>query len=152
MIIEWVDPNTLIPHPKNPNHHSAAQVERLAQLISYQGWRLPIIVSKRSGYIVSGHGRLQAAIKAGDTEVPVSLQDFQDDESEYAFLVSDNSIASWAVLDVGAVNLEVTHLGPDFDLIHLGLKDFTIDCEKEQQRDEEQAEKSCPHCGGTLGK
>lgn len=32
----------LRPHPKNPNSHSKDQIKRLAQILSYQGWRYPI--------------------------------------------------------------------------------------------------------------
>lgn len=48
----------LIPHPKNPNTHPQSQIKILAQNIRYHGWRHPIVVSKLSGYIVAGHGRL----------------------------------------------------------------------------------------------
>ena len=38
-----------------PNQHSADQIILLAKIIGGQGWRAPIVVSKRSGYIVAGH-------------------------------------------------------------------------------------------------
>lgn len=126
-MIEQVLIDDLVGHPKNPNRHDKEQIERLAKLITYQGWRLPIIVSKQSGYIVSGHGRLEAAKSMGLNEVPVTYQDFADDEMEYAFLVSDNSIASWAELDLSSINTHVGELGPDFDIQLLGLDNFTID-------------------------
>jgi DNA modification methylase len=116
----------LLVHPKNPNKHSREQIERLAELIKYQGWRLPIIVSNQSGYIVSGHGRLEAAKHLGLKEVPISYQDFTS-EQEYAFLVSDNAIASWAELDLVSINFEVPNLGPDFEIKMLGMKDFAIE-------------------------
>ncbi len=117
----------LKPHPKNPNKHSKEQIGRLAALIKYQGWRLPIIVSKQSGFIVSGHGRLEAAKLMGLKEVPVSLQDFTSDEQELAFLVSDNAIASWAELDLASINSFVPDLGPEFDIDLLGIEDFEIE-------------------------
>ncbi len=117
----------LKPHPKNPNKHSKEQIGRLAALIKYQGWRLPIIVSKQSGFIVSGHGRLEAAKLMGLKEVPVSLQDFTSDEQELAFLVSDNAIASWADLDLASINSFVPDLGPEFDIDLLGIEDFEIE-------------------------
>lgn len=118
---------TLTRHPKNPNEHSKEQIERLAELIRYQGWRLPIIVSKQSGYIVSGHGRLDAALSMGLKEVPVVFQDFIDDEQEYAFLVSDNAIAAWAALDMASINQYMLDLGPDFNIDLLGIKDFMLE-------------------------
>ena len=59
---EIVDIMKVVPNPRNPNMHTQRQIEILAQVIKAQGWRKPITVSKRSGFVVSGHGRLQAAI------------------------------------------------------------------------------------------
>ena len=61
----------LIPNPKNPNTHPDAQIQALGRIIRQTGWRAPITVSKRSGFIVKGHGRLAAAKLEGLTEVPV---------------------------------------------------------------------------------
>lgn len=119
--------NELKPHPDNPNQHSDAQVERLAAILKYQGWRYPIKVSNLSGFITSGHGRLLGAKKLGLKEVPVSYQDYESEEQEYADVVSDNAIASWAELNLANINSKVEMLGPDFDIDLLGIKDFTID-------------------------
>lgn len=51
----------LIPNPKNPNTHPDAQIQALGRIIRQTGWRAPITVSKRSGFIVKGHGRLATA-------------------------------------------------------------------------------------------
>jgi ParB-like chromosome segregation protein Spo0J len=56
-----VDVVDLIPHPRNPNKHDDKQIALLAKIIRSQGWRNPIVVSERSGFIISGHGRLEAA-------------------------------------------------------------------------------------------
>lgn len=117
----------LKPHPKNRNKHSDDQIARLAQIFEYQGIRHPIIVSNLSGFIVAGHGRLAAAQKLGLKEFPVSFQDFESEEQEYAFLVSDNSIALWAELDLASINADLPDLGPDFDIELLGIKNFALD-------------------------
>lgn len=117
----------LKPHPKNRNKHSAEQIERLAKILEYQGWRYPIKVSNRSGFITSGHGRLMAARKLGLAEVPVSFQDYASEEQEYADVQSDNAIAAWAELDLSGINLDLAQLGPDFDIDLLGIKGFEID-------------------------
>ena len=87
-------------HPKNPNQHPERQVELLAKIIAATGWRSPIVVSKRSGFITKGHGRLLAAFKAGFTEVPVDLQDYDSEEEELADMVADNDIADLAEMDL----------------------------------------------------
>ena len=74
---ELQDPDKLIGHPKNPNEHSEEQIRLLAKIIDHQGFRNPIVVSKRSGFIVAGHARLKAALSLQLKEVPVDLQDFE---------------------------------------------------------------------------
>lgn len=59
---EVIDPALLTPNPRNPNHHPKKQIELLAKIIQSQGWRAPVTVSNRSGFVVRGHGRLQAAL------------------------------------------------------------------------------------------
>lgn len=124
---ELKDPLHLVPHPKNPNKHDQAQIDTLARLISFYGFRHPIIVSKQTGFIVAGHGRLEAAKKLGLKEVPVDYQDFTDDAQEYGFLVADNAIAGWSELDLAKINVDFVDLGPDFDVDMLGIKDFVIE-------------------------
>jgi ParB-like chromosome segregation protein Spo0J len=74
----------ITPHPKNRNQHSKEQIERLAKILKYQGWRYPIKISNQTGFITSGHGRLYAAIENGWKEVPVNFQDYESDDQEYA--------------------------------------------------------------------
>jgi DNA modification methylase len=121
------DPATLSAHPKNRNKHPKEQIERLAKILEYQGWRYPVKISKRSLYITSGHGRVEAALSMGWDQVPVQYQDYESDEQEYSDVQSDNAIASWAELDLSAINQDVGDLGPDFDIDLLGIEDFVIE-------------------------
>lgn len=142
---ELVDPKSLKGHPKNHNKHPQDQIIRLAKILEYQGWRFPIKVSNRSGCITSGHGRLQAAQFLGLKEVPVSYQDYDSEDQEYADVQSDNAIALWSELDLSSINSDIPDMSPDFDLDLLGIKNFTIDPEPKKKE-----EKSCPHCGEKL--
>jgi len=129
----------LKPHPKNNNKHPDDQIKRLAKILNYQGWRYPIKVSKQSGFITSGHARLEAAKLNGWKKVPVNIQEYESDEQEYADITSDNAIASWAELDFSSINAEIGELGPDFDIELLGMKDFEIDvADKEGECDEDE--------------
>lgn len=94
-----VDAATLVPNPKNPNTHPDEQIQLLGRIIRQTGWRAPITVSKRSGFIVKGHGRLSAALLEGAKEVPVDYQDYASEAEEYADLVADNRIAELAEID-----------------------------------------------------
>jgi DNA modification methylase len=125
--IELVSIDLLVPHPKNMNKHPDSQIERLAKLIEYQGFRNPVVVQKGTNLIVAGHGRLLAAKKLGYKKVPVTFQEFDSDAQLYAYMTSDNAIASWAELDLAMVNPETLGLGPDFDIDMLGIKDFVLE-------------------------
>ena len=128
----------LKPHPKNRNAHPQDQIERLAMILKYQGWRYPIKVSKQSGFITSGHGRLEAAIENGWPEVPVNYQDYENETQEYADLQADNAIASWSDLDLSKINTDLSDLGPDFDLDMLGIKDFVLETADKFHSDEDE--------------
>lgn len=95
---------SLVEHPKNPNTHPQAQLERLADVIRGNGWRQPITVSDRSGYIIKGHGRYQAAKLAGFSEVPVELQHYDNEAAELADMLADNRIAELSEIDNAALN------------------------------------------------
>jgi len=90
-------------HPQNPNKHGAEQLRLLAKVIGATGWRSPVVVSKRSGYVVKGHGRLQAARLAGWASVPVDVQEYADEAMELADLVADNRLAELADMDAAAL-------------------------------------------------
>lgn len=153
---EMRDIAILVPHPRNPNKHPDNQITLLAKIMEHQGWRNPIIVSGRSGFIVSGHGRLLAAKINGWSECPVDVQHFESEADEYAHMVADNKIAELSKTDLSMVAQDTLDLGPDFDTELMGMLDFspTMD-EKEisntsteldlEQFDNFQHE--CPKCG-----
>ena len=89
----------LRPNPKNPNQHPPEQIKLLASIIRATGWRGPITVSKRSGYIVKGHGRMMAAELGDMAEAPVDYQDYASEAEELADLTADNRIAELATTD-----------------------------------------------------
>lgn len=124
---ELVDITRLVPHPKNPNKHPKEQIERLAKVIDYQGQRSPIVVSKQTGFVIVGHGRLEAMKSIGWDKVAVNFQDFESEAQEYSHMTADNALAEWAALDLGQINQDFLDLGPDLDVEMLGIKDFLIE-------------------------
>lgn len=125
--IIWLEIDKIKPHPKNPNKHPQDQIDRLAKIIEYQGWRVPLIISKQSGFLLAGHGRLMAAKKIGSKSVPVLFQDFDDEDQEYAFMTSDNAITEWAELNLSQISDDLQHLdGSGFDIDLLGIQDFNL--------------------------
>lgn len=137
----------LKPNPQNPNHHSQEQTELLGNIIERTGWRQPITISNQSGYIVKGHGRLQAAISKGWCNVPVDYQDYSNRDEEYADLIADNRIAELSEIqdDVMAELLqsfddpEMLNLtGYDSEDINDILESLTDDGEEEPEEEEEE--------------
>ena len=124
---EMVDIDLLVPNPRNPNRHSEQQIAMLAKIMKHQGWRRPIVVSKRSGFIISGHGRLMAARANGWNTAPVDKQDYANEADEYSDLVADNKIAELAEHDDLLMVQSIKELGlEDFDFELLGLKDLSF--------------------------
>lgn len=113
-----VDPTSLYPHPKNPNEHPDEQIKVFAGILRYQGWRRPITVSRRSGFITKGHGALKTALTMGLTEVPIDYQDYADEGQELADIVADNQLQRLSVMNVGKLNTIVSD-----------LKGFTVNLE-----------------------
>lgn len=120
---EIVEVEKLIPNPKNPNTHPDAQIQALGRIIRQTGWRQPITVSRRSGFIVKGHGRLSAALLEGLAAAPVEYQNYTSEAEEYADLVADNRIAELAEID----NKMLADIFADIDTgeIPLELTGFT---------------------------
>jgi hypothetical protein len=124
-----VHPDKLRPNPANPNKHSAHQIQLLAAIIQQQGWRAPITVSRRSGLVVRGHGRLEAAQLIGCEGVPVDEQHYESEAAEMADLLADNRIAELAELDddgLRAVIDRIKESDPDFDLDLTGFTESDL--------------------------
>ena len=124
-----VDPTTLKPNPANPNRHSAHQIQLLASIIQEQGWRNPITLSRRSGLIVRGHGRLEAALLIGCEVVPVDEQDYGSEAEELADLLADNRLAELAELDEDELKRllkSIQESDPSFDLELTGFAEDEI--------------------------
>ena len=118
----------LVKHPKNPNTHTPRQIDLLAKIIKMSGFRSPIVVSKRSGFIVKGHGRLESAIKAGLKQVPVDIQEYESEAEEYADMIADNRIAELSEMNPDTLIELIGELGEvDFDVDLTGFEEYDID-------------------------
>jgi len=120
----------IVPNPYNTNKHPKKQINALSKIIKDQGWRHPIVVSKRSGFIISGHGRLEAAILLGEKEAPVDEQEFKTEAEEFIFLNADNNISKYAEFDTNLMLSRLNDLDislDEFDFTDVGLIDFTFE-------------------------
>jgi len=127
--IKIVPIEKLTPNPKNENVHSDKQIEVLAKIIDANGFRIPLVVSNRSGYIESGCGRYAAAKLREWDELPVIYQDFENEAEETRHRLADNEIARHAQLDESKMldNLKDLDFDLDtFDFSEIGLLDFEL--------------------------
>ena len=118
--------DSLIENPRNPYRHPEDQIIALAKIIRHQGWRNPIVVSRRSGFVVKGHGRLLAARMLGLDTVPVDYQDYENEAAEWADMVADNKIAELSNMDEDELNAIIRELDGQIDLELTGFQTSEI--------------------------
>lgn len=156
---EMVDIEKVIPNPKNPNKHPNKQIDLLAKIIAAQGWRAPITVSKRSGFIVRGHGRLLAARKLGLAQVPVDYQDYESEAAEWADLIADNRLSELSdvdmvmmkdllqEIDTGEIDIEITaYTADEIEQMMTAACPLNLD-ETKPKPDGDVKTYHCPKCG-----
>jgi DNA modification methylase len=114
----------LIPYARNSRTHSDAQVAQIASSIKEFGWTNPVLLDGENG-IIAGHGRVMAASKLGETEVPTIELSHMDDNQKRAYIIADNKLALNAGWDNEMLMLEVADLkDAGYDL---GLTGFSLD-------------------------
>jgi DNA modification methylase len=114
----------LIPYARNSRTHSDAQVAQIAASIKEFGWTNPILLDGENG-IIAGHGRVMAAHKLGETEVPTIELSHMDENQKRAYIIADNKLALNAGWDNEMLALEVADLkDAGYDL---GLTGFSLD-------------------------
>jgi ParB-like chromosome segregation protein Spo0J len=151
----------IVPRQNNPNHHPNSQIELLARIIKAQGWRAPITISKQSGFIVRGHGRLLAAQRLGLTVAPVDYQDYENEAAEWADLLADNRLSELSEIDLSEVKDILDGIEDiDVDLTGYSVDELLADIERDnpsppdiefKEYDESTADDvefiTCPECG-----
>ena len=143
---EMVKLSELKPHDKNCNNHTTRQIEVLAEIIKNNGMRSPIVVSKLSGKITKGHGRLMALELLGVESAPVDHQEYVDEVAEFQDIVADNEIARHAVFDLAGFDNTLKEMDLNYneiDLESFGLidPDITFDSADSDDKDSSEKEK-----------
>lgn len=134
MQIKQVAVEKLIPYVRNSRTHSDAQVAQIAASIKEFGWTNPILVDGTNG-IIAGHGRLLAARKLGQTEVPVIELAHMTESQKKAYVIADNQLAMNAGWDTSMLTLELADLkeaGLNLDILGFDPKELDKLLEPEQ--------------------
>lgn len=117
----------LVPYVSNARTHTDAQVAQIAASIKEFGWTNPILVDGSNG-IIAGHGRLLAARKLGQVEVPVIELDHLTENQRRAYILADNKLALNAGWDEELLRLELGDLqlqGIDIELTGFSEADLS---------------------------
>lgn len=119
--------DSLIPYVKNSRTHSDEQVAQIAASIKEFGWTNPILVDGENG-IIAGHGRLLAARKLGQKEVPtIELKDLTETQKK-AYIIADNKLALNAGWDNELLTIELEGILADgFELELMGFDPSELD-------------------------
>lgn len=113
----------LIPYART---HSDAQVAQIAASICEFGWTNPVLVDGEGG-IIAGHGRVLAARKLGQTEVPTIALAHLSEAQKRAYVLADNKLALNAGWDDAMLALELGDLKDlDFDISMIGFSDIEL--------------------------
>lgn len=122
----------LIPYARNSRTHSDAQVAQIAASIREFGWTNPVLLDGDNG-IIAGHGRVMAAQKLGETQVPTIELSHMSATQKRAYIIADNKLALNAGWDEQMLELEIQDLrdvGYELDLLGFDpseLKNADID-------------------------
>src|ERR1035441_3352453 len=113
----------LTPYPRNPRHHSDAQIAQIAGSIAQFGFNAPILIDS-SDLIIAGHRRYLASLKLGLDTVPVVVLDHLSETEKRAYLLADNKLAELSSFDDDLLRQELAGLrDADIDLGALGFDD-----------------------------
>lgn len=125
-MIEMRAVRDLLPNERNARVHSARQIEQIAESIRTFGWVGPIVVDGK-GMVLSGHGRLQAAVRLGMPRVPTIPVKHLTPAQQRAFMLADNRLAELAEWneDVLAAELkEIFEFDMDVEVTGFDAFDF----------------------------
>jgi ParB-like chromosome segregation protein Spo0J len=107
--IVYRDPKELVPYVNNARTHSDEQVRQIAASIKEFGFNDPVELDGDKG-IISGHGRVQAALLLGLDRIPtVDLHGLSPAQKK-AYILAANKIALNADWDRDLLKLDLEYL------------------------------------------
>jgi len=124
--IQYKPIQDLIPYARNSRTHNDAQVAQIAASIKEFGWTNPVLLDGENG-IIAGHGRVLAAQKLGQKEVPTIELSHMTENQKRAYIIADNKLALNAGWDNDMLFTEFTDLkDAGYDLGLTGFSDEEI--------------------------
>jgi len=108
-------------YQNNPNEHTEESYASIQDSIDTFGFKNIILVDK-DYEIIHGHGRLEAAIRAGYDKLPVLIAVNIDKVAAAAFRIAHNATAKKSEWDLKSLLVEIDLISSDgFDIAHTGF-------------------------------
>lgn len=141
----------LKPYENNARTHSEDQIEMIVNSINKFGFVSPCVIDENNMILV-GHGRVEAAKRAGLAEVPCRRVTHLTDDQKKAYVLADNKLSDLGGWDDNLLQIELQSI--DLDMSLFGLSSITedFDFNVDDKADSEFTEKEenyvqCPSCG-----
>lgn len=115
--------------PRNARRHGKAQIAALEKSLGEFGMISPVVCDENN-VIICGHGRVEAALRSGETAVPTLQVTGWNEGKKRLFALTDNRIAERSTWDetVRAQEFQELRLQmPDLDLTLSGFEHPTIE-------------------------
>ena len=128
-VIEYVPIDDLKPDPRNARKHSERQIEQIAASIRQFGFTGVIGIDENNN-ILFGHGRWEAAKRAGKTHLPCHRISHLTAQGKIAVALGDNRLAEHSAWDEPNLTLKLEELSAsdlDFDLEITGFDTVDLD-------------------------
>lgn len=126
---EKIPLDKLKPYPKNARTHSDEQIEMIAASIREFGFVAPVIIDENNMILV-GHGRCEAARRAGMNVVPCRRVFDLSEDQKRAYIIADNKLSDLGEWDVDLLQSEIADI--DIDLSDFGVEEITFDYKEKE--------------------
>jgi|TARA_R110002020_G_scaffold6351_6_gene26737 ParB-like chromosome segregation protein Spo0J len=157
--VDSVAVSDLLPWAQNPRVHTTEQVDLVSKSIEHFGFTNPIIADDENN-VLAGHARLEAAKRAGLSEVPVIHLGDLSDADKRAYVITDNQLTIVSEWDTVRLQEELALLSDEnYDLALTGFTDDELSAFLEptdldfpevditDDEPEDPTEIKCPSCG-----
>lgn len=144
MQVENWNIDKLIPFHNNSRVHDEKNLKAINASIDRFNWLQPIVVDK-DGVIIMGHGRREAALELGMTDVPVLVADWLTENEVAAAREADNMTQDLSFFDFEKLNMNLEEIDwLDVDMSEFGFKldDELFGEAEEDDYTEEQAQEA----------
>jgi len=120
-------PHDLSPWPSNARTHSKKQLVKLKASIQKFGFTAPVLIDGQNT-ILSGHGRIEAAIELGLETIPTRVIAGLTETQKRAYVLADNKLAQLSGWDQDMLKSEMEILiQNDFSIDSTGFSTAEVD-------------------------